>query len=204
MRTGRYGLPDWHSGTTFKRYCAFGFRGEILKGKGRFAAHQRKVRMARRMALGMYQAARAYQALNVVGVRIWVDKPRQFGGLRWLEARACMASFVEFLRRCERERAALAARDQALYGWSRRRERHQFGFNAYAATSCRWPLGLRWDDPHVCAGGWVVAGGPLDAPEQMAAGSVVSCMGEHNSRLTLRGEDFAALAGRLDRQGGVW
>lgn len=63
----------------------------------------------------------------------------------------------------------------------------------------------------VCAGifrmcaagaGWLRAG-PLDAPEEMAAGSVVSCMGEPHGRLTLRGEDFAALAGRLDRQGGA-
>ena len=146
---------------------------------------------------------RAYRAKNVFGRVIWINKPRRFGGLRWLEGRACMASFVEFLRRCERARADLAERQQALYGWSRRREWHQFGFNAYAATSCRWPLGLRWDFPHVCDGRGVVAGGPLDAPEEMAAGSVVSCMGEPHGRLVLRGEDFAALAGRLDRQGGA-
>lgn len=95
MNTGRCGLPDRHSETTFRRYCAFGFRGEILKGKGRFAAHQRKVRMARRMALGMYQAARAYQALNVVGVRIWVDKPRQFGGYKWRARRATVAAYCK-------------------------------------------------------------------------------------------------------------
>lgn len=87
--------------------------------------------------------------------------------------------------------------------FSARREWHQFGFNAYAATSCRWPLGLRGDFPHSCSGRGVVAGGPLDAPEEMAAGSVVSCRGEPHGRLTLRGEDCARLAGRLDRQGGA-
>lgn len=87
--------------------------------------------------------------------------------------------------------------------FSDRREWHQFGFNAYAATSCRWPLGLRWDFPHAASGRGVPAGGPLDAPEEMAAGSVVSCMGEPHSRLVLRGEDYARLAGRLDRQGGA-
>lgn len=87
--------------------------------------------------------------------------------------------------------------------FSLRREWHQFGLNAYAVTSSRWPLGLRGDFPHVCSGRGVEAGGPLDAPEEMAAGSVVSCMGEPHGRLVLRGEDYASLAGRLDRQGGV-
>ena len=168
-------------------------------------AARRKARRARKNSgYKLPNQRRAFRARNVLGRMIWANKPRRFGGLRWIEARACMASFAEFLRRCERARDALNARDQALYGWSKRREWHQFGFNAYAATSCRWPLGLRWDFTHVCSGRGVAAGGPLDAPEEMAAGSVVSCMGEPHGRLILRGEDFAALAGRLDRQGGVW
>ena len=38
---------------------------------------------------------RAYQALNVFGVRIWVNRPRLFGGYRWKVRRATIAAFVK-------------------------------------------------------------------------------------------------------------
>ena len=45
--------------------------------------------MARRLAQSRFRrtrgalGVRSYQALNVMGLRIWVDKPRQFGGKKW-------------------------------------------------------------------------------------------------------------------------
>ena len=41
---------------------------------------------------------RAYQCLNVFGVRIWADKPRQFKGMKW---RARCATVARFVARCE-------------------------------------------------------------------------------------------------------
>lgn len=38
---------------------------------------------------------RAYQCLNVLGVRIWANKPRQFDGMKWRARRATVARFVE-------------------------------------------------------------------------------------------------------------
>lgn len=38
---------------------------------------------------------RAYQALNVFGVRIWVSKPRLFGGYKWKARRATVAAYVK-------------------------------------------------------------------------------------------------------------
>lgn len=51
--------------------------------------------------------------------------------------------------------------------FSARREWHVYGFDSYCATSHRMPLGL------VCGGSDVsiLAGGPLDAPVLIAAGS---------------------------------
>lgn len=93
MKTGRFGLPDCFSEMMFRRYCAFGFKGEILQGRGRFAAHQRKVRAVKRR--WMSGQRRAYQALNVCGVRIWVDKPRMFGGYKWRARRATVAAYCQ-------------------------------------------------------------------------------------------------------------
>lgn len=56
------------------------------------------------------------------------------------------------------------------------REWHVHGFDMYCATSNRFPLGLR---------SWAavadLAGGPLDAPELLAAGSFVADMGPNGS-----------------------
>lgn len=37
---------------------------------------------------------RAFQAMNCMGVRIWADKPRMFGGRSWQARRATVASFA--------------------------------------------------------------------------------------------------------------
>jgi len=37
---------------------------------------------------------RAFQAMNCMGVRIWANKPRMFGGRRWQARRATVASFA--------------------------------------------------------------------------------------------------------------
>lgn len=41
---------------------------------------------------------RAYQCLSVYGVRIWANKPRQFGGMKW---RARCATVARFVALCE-------------------------------------------------------------------------------------------------------
>ncbi len=38
---------------------------------------------------------RAYQCMNCMGVRIWANKPRLFGGYRWKARRATIAAFVK-------------------------------------------------------------------------------------------------------------
>lgn len=38
---------------------------------------------------------RAYQVLSVMGVRIWVNKPRQFGGKKWRARRATVAGYCQ-------------------------------------------------------------------------------------------------------------
>lgn len=38
---------------------------------------------------------RAYQCLNVMGVRIWANKPRQFGGMKWRARRATVAAYCQ-------------------------------------------------------------------------------------------------------------
>lgn len=66
---------------------------------------------------------RAYQCLNVCGVRIWADKPRQFKGMKWRARCATVARFValcEFreFRAWQREGVApFAARRKFLPGF---------------------------------------------------------------------------------------
>lgn len=77
-----------------------------------------------------------------------------------------------------RERVAGAFDGYLVSDWepfSDRREGHQYGFNAYAATCSRWPLGLGGGLNHRLM---MMAGGPIDVPEEMAAGSMVSIRGE--------------------------
>lgn len=71
---------------------------------------------ARRLARGRFRkkrgalGLRSFQALNVFGVRIWVDKPRMFGGMKWRANCATVQRSIE--RREARERAAA---DAAFY-----------------------------------------------------------------------------------------
>jgi len=51
---------------------------------------------------------RAYQALNCYGVRIWANRPRQFGGMRWRAACATVQKSIE--RQEAREWRAVAER----------------------------------------------------------------------------------------------
>ena len=71
--------------------------------RGMFAGHRRldlarsTFLTARRIAAWKRSKLRgqvlAYQALNVLGVRIWANKPRFFGDYRWFSRRATVARF---------------------------------------------------------------------------------------------------------------
>lgn len=63
---------------------------------------------ARRLRSRMPSQKRAFQALNCCGVRIWVDKPRQFGGRKWRAECATVSRSIE--RREAREWLAVAER----------------------------------------------------------------------------------------------
>ena len=60
--------------------------------------------------------------------------------------------------------------------FSGRREWHAHGFDMYCATSNRFPLGMRsWEDYGD------LAGGPIDAPELIVAGSFAANFGPNGS-----------------------
>lgn len=112
---------------------------------------------------------RAYQCLNVCGVRIWADKPRQFKGMKW---RARCATVARFVALCE---------FREFRAWQRE------GLAPFAAGRANHSLCV---DLEACAGGgWVSAvlscygsclsftGGPIDAPEWIAAGYMSAAYG---------------------------
>lgn len=112
---------------------------------------------------------RAYQCLNVYGVRIWANKPRQFKGMKW---RARCATVARFVARCE---------FREFRAWQRE------GLAPFAKWRANYSLCV---DLEACAGGgWVSAvlscygsclsftGGPIDAPEWIAAGYMSAAYG---------------------------
>lgn len=107
---------------------------------------------------------RAYQCLNVCGVRIWANKPRQFKGVEWRARCATVARFVDF---CEfREFRALQREGPAPF--VARRVAHSWGVMLPFCTS--WGTGgcglrLRFFD---------AVSYPLDAPQMLVSGAMVS------------------------------
>ncbi len=75
---------------------AFGARFAVYKpialARSGFMTERRKA--AARLPSCLRSQRRAYQALNVMGRRIWADKPVPFGGYRWLARRATVSSFA--------------------------------------------------------------------------------------------------------------
>ena len=59
-------------------------------------AARRKARLERKNSgYKLPGQRRAFRALNVFGVRIWVNKPRQFGGYKWRARRATVAAYCQ-------------------------------------------------------------------------------------------------------------
>jgi len=64
-----------------------------------FMAARRKARQCgKNSGYRLPNQRRAYQCLNVCGVRIWANKPRQFKGMKW---RARCATVARFVALCE-------------------------------------------------------------------------------------------------------
>lgn len=167
MRRGEW-LPRVWTETGFKRYCRKGPR-VALAGCSRFALAARKAMYGRRSALGMWKPVRSEQCLNMMGVRIWANKPRRFkcgGNGRF----ATVARFVEL---CE-FRESRAWQREGREAFSRSREFHIHGFDRYCATATCFPLGLRAVTGDIGGDRWCEAGGPIDAPVLIAAGSFVA------------------------------
>lgn len=59
-------------------------------------AARRKARRERKNSgYKLQNQRRAYRALNVFGVRIWVNKPRLFGGNKWRARRATVGAYCK-------------------------------------------------------------------------------------------------------------
>ena len=97
---------------------------------------------------------RAFQALNVMGVRIWANKPRLFGGMKWRARRATVARSIE-LEQFRESRAWQRRGEAAFTEW---RQCHLWGIGQLCVTGAAFAF-------------WDVAGGPIDAPDYIAAGS---------------------------------
>lgn len=107
---------------------------------------------------------RAYQCLNVCGVRIWANKPRQFKGMKW---RARCATVARFVALCE-FREFRAWQREGLAPFVARRVSHSWGVMSRFCTSrgtggCG--LRMRFFD---------VESYPLDAPQMLVSGAMVS------------------------------
>lgn len=106
---------------------------------------------------------RAYQALNVMGLRIWVNKPQQFKGYKWRARRATVARSIA-LREFQDSRAW---QREGMPAFVKQREAHGWGVMLDFCTG---------HDRH--GGGYLglhlgrVFDGPIDAPEVMAAGAM--------------------------------
>ena len=71
----------------------------LPSSKNPFLRARKKARvLGRKGGYRLPNQRRAYQCLNVFGVRIWADKPRQFKGMKW---RARCATVARFVARCE-------------------------------------------------------------------------------------------------------
>lgn len=57
-----------------------------------FMTERRKA--ARRLPSRLPSQCRAFQALGVLGVRIWASQPKLFGGMVWMRRRATVGAFV--------------------------------------------------------------------------------------------------------------
>lgn len=107
---------------------------------------------------------RAYQCLNVYGVRIWANKPQQFKGRKW---RARCATVARFVALCE-FREFRAWQREGLLPFAAGRAAHSWGVMSQFCTSrgtggCG--LRLRFFD---------VESYPLDAPQMLVSGAMVS------------------------------
>lgn len=106
---------------------------------------------------------RAYQALNVMGLRIWVNKPRQFGGYKWRAARATVARSIA-LRELRDSRAW---QREGKPAFSRRRGAHDWGVLRDFCT------GSTLDSVSRLADGYGrMFDFPIDAPGVMVAGAM--------------------------------
>ena len=96
---------------------------------------------------------RAYQALNGMGRRIWVDKPRLFGGYKWRGRQATIERFVElmdFRESREWRRSGVQAFSESRKNYAARR----------VAVVCTGFALLNY------------LGGDIDAPEWIASGAM--------------------------------
>lgn len=108
----------------------------------RKAAYQKRRRLPGQM--------RAYQALNVMGVRIWANKPRLFKGYAWRARRATVARSIEIAAFMESRAWQRAGESAFMPG----RGRHWYGVDLLCVTA-----------------GELSFTGALDAPVVLAAGS---------------------------------
>ena len=150
---------------TGRRMVRLSERGEraLFAGYRRIDVARNPAMAARRIAgvRGGYDTrriyaarGRAYQALNGMGRRIWVDKPRLFGGYKWRERQATIAQFVE------------------LRDFRESREWQRSGLPAF---STRRNLHIGNVDVCTVTGGsgfvtWEGSGYSLDAPDFIAGG----------------------------------
>lgn len=122
--------------------------------------------MARRLARGRFRrtrgalGVRSYQAMNVMGLRVWADKPRQFGGKKW------RANCATVQRSIDRARGRVFSPRRGLYAPDWR---------------CRMCFtgGLNYGQV-----------GGLDAPEYLAQGCMLSGFYSWRQGYVIRADEF--------------